>query len=149
MHKDSNAASENNGNSGKAQTPGIDIGYYRIPINVKLNSQSLVQEPSNQFIGKNAAAVGAPNFGTSLFKPISASLSVNSDVFKKSNTSAFEASSTARRKRESKLERKHMLAARFEKLNYLSENNDHVESFNESSSMSLIAGSNNQIQTAL
>ena len=122
MHKNSNAASEKNGNSGKAQTPGLDIGFYRIPINVKFNSQSLVQEPSNQFIGKSAVAAGAPNFGTSVFKPISASLSVNSDVLKKSNLSAFEASSTARRKRESKLVGKHMLATRFEKLNYLSEN---------------------------
>ena len=35
-----------------------------------------------------------------------------------------------------------MLATRFEKFNYSSENNDHGESFNESSSMSLKTGSN-------
>ena len=82
------------------------------------------------------------NFGTSMFKPHSASLSANSDNhLSKSNMSAFEASS-ARRKRETKLAGKQMLATRFEKFNYSSENNDHGESFNESSSMSLKAGSN-------
>lgn len=94
--------------NGKAQTPAHEAGY-RIPINVKVNSQSLgVAQPSNLLLaagGKNAqaAATMVANFGTSMFKPHSASLSVNSDnLLGKSNMSAFEAGS-ARRKRESKL----------------------------------------------
>ena len=85
------------------------------------------------------------NFGTSMFKPHSASISsVNSDNISKSNmSSAFETGGSGRRKRESKLVNKQgMLATRFEKFNYSSENNDHGESFNESSSMSLKTGSN-------
>ena len=144
MHNKASAAASINDCGSKAQTPAPDIGY-RIPINVKVNSQSLVQQTSNLLTGKNATG-GAPNFGTNMFKPISASISVNSDALNKSNLSAFEVSSAARRKRESKLAGKQMLATRFEKFNYLSsENNDHGESLNESSSMSLRAGSNCQI----
>ena len=128
---------------GKAQTPAHEVGY-RIPINVKLNAQSFVQQPGNILMGKGSAAAGPPNFSASMFKPISASASVNSDVMSRSNLSAFEA--TTRRKREAKLAGKQMLVSRFEKMNYQSENNDHGESLNESSSMSLRAVSNNQIQ---
>ena len=117
MHNNANAAATHNNNTsiGKAQTPAHEVGY-RIPINVKLNAQSLVQQPGNIPSGKGNAATGAPNFSASLFKPISASASVNSDVMSRSNLSAFEA--TARRKREAKLAGKQMLASRFEKMDY-------------------------------
>lgn len=148
MHSNANSAATHHGNTSisKAQTPAHEVGY-RIPINVKLNAQSFVQQPGNILMGKGSAAAGPPNFSASMFKPISASASVNSDVMSRSNLSAFEASSAARRKREAKLAGKQMLATRFEKtMNYQSENNDHGESLNESSSMSLRALSNNQMQ---
>ena len=147
MHNNSNAVAtlKSNKSISKAQTPAHEVGY-RIPINVKLNAQSIVQQPGNILMGKGSAATGPPNFTTSMFKPISASASVNSDVMNRSNLSAFEANSAARRKREAKLTGKQMLATRFEKMNYHSENNDHGESLNESSSMSLRALSNNQMQ---
>lgn len=147
MHNNANSAATHHGNTSisKAQTPAHEVGY-RIPINVKLNAQSFVQQPGNILMGKGSAAAGPPNFSASMFKPISASASVNSDVMSRSNLSAFEASSAARRKREAKLAGKQMLATRFEKMNYQSENNDHGESLNESSSMSLRALSNNQMQ---